>query len=140
MTMKERIIHMILFEAIALAMFVPLAMLATGNGAGSMTALSVMLSLIAMVWNFIYNWGFDCCFSDDRLSRTFAMRLAHGAGFELGMIVTSFPIIMWMLNLDFLTVLLMDIGAVTFFFFYAIIFNWAYDLIRARRMASAANT
>ncbi|WP_271274129.1 PACE efflux transporter [Aliamphritea hakodatensis] len=140
MTMKERIIHMILFEAIALAMFVPLAMLATGNGAGSMTALSVMLSLIAMVWNFIYNWGFDCCFGDERLARTFAMRLAHGAGFELGMIVTSFPIIMWMLNLDFLTVLLMDIGAVTFFFFYAIIFNWAYDLIRARRMASAANT
>lgn len=138
MSKRERIIHMILFEIIALAIFVPLATFVTDSNAGSMTLLSVLLSLIAMVWNFIYNWVFDLVFGEVRLSRSFRMRLGHGAGFELGMIATSFPLIMWMLNFDFVTLVLMNTGAVTFFFVYAIIFNWAYDVIRGDRSTAIA--
>lgn len=136
MTVKDRVTHMLLFEAIALAIFVPLAMLVTKEGAAVMTGLSLGLSLIAMVWNFLYNWGFDLIFGHDRINRSWTMRLFHGAGFELGMIATSFPILMLVLQRDFLTILLMDIGAVIFFFVYALVFNWAYDVIRhARRPA-----
>lgn len=42
----------------------------------------------------------------------------------------SFPIIMWVMELGFWQVLIMDIGAVMLFLFYAILFNWLYDIIR----------
>lgn len=130
MSIKERIIHTILFEIFALATFVPLALLVTDKDASSVTVMSILLSLVAMVWNYIYNWGFDQAYGSNRSSRSIMMRLGHGVGFELGMVVISFPIIMWMLNLDFLTLLIMDFGAVLFFLVYAITFNWIYDKLR----------
>lgn len=133
MSVTERLVHTILFELIALAILIPVAMFVTESGAGPMTILSVLLSLIAMAWNYIYNWGFDHTFGSNRVSRSFKMRLVHGAGFEIGMVITSFPVLMWMLDFSFLTVLMMDLGVVLFFFIYAVIFNWVYDLIRSEK-------
>lgn len=138
MSVKDRLLHMILFEAIALLLFVPLAMLVTGSGAVRMTALSVLLSLIAMAWNYVYNWGFDRLFGEERIKRGLALRIVHGVCFELGMIAATFPVIMGMLGYDFLTTLALNIGAVAFFLVYAVIFNWVYDVVRDARIRAAA--
>lgn len=129
---KERIFHAVLFELIALVALTLLAMATTDQEAGSMTLLAVILSLIAMAWNYIFNVGFDRLYGHDRLNRSFKVRVTHGALFELGMMVFSFPVIMWILQKSFLTVLALDIGVVLFFFVYAIGFNWGYDVLRDR--------
>ncbi|OUS34500.1 hypothetical protein A9R01_08170 ['Osedax' symbiont bacterium Rs2_46_30_T18] len=136
MSTKERLIQAVLFELIALIIFIPLAIFVTGKGAASMTALSVILSLIAMAWNYIFNLQFDKIFGHNRLSRSFKMRLLHGLCFEIGMVTISFPVLMWVLGFDFWTVLAMDFGAVIFFLIYAIAFNWVYDVLRGK-MANA---
>ena len=128
MTTKDRIVHVLLFEGIALLLFVPLAMLLTQEGAAKMTWLSVMLSIIAMIWNYLYNLLVDWMYGENRAARGFLMRIGHSIGFEFGMFVLSFPILVLMLNETFLTVLWMDFGVFIFFFFYTIIFNWIYDL------------
>ena len=130
MTLKERLLHMVLFEVFALLIFVILAVWITDKAALNMTGLGVTLSLIAMVWNFLYNLGFDRVYGLNRLARTVKMRFAHGLGFEVGMVVFSFPIIMWVMSYNYLQVLIMDLGAVVFFLFYAIMFNWLYDIVR----------
>lgn len=135
MTVKQRLLHMILFEGIALLLFVPLAVIITQEKAVTMTGLSIGLSLIAMIWNFIYNWGFDLLCPQQRINRSISLRICHAIGFELGMVATSFPILMLVLQKDFLTILWMDIGAVSFFFIYAILFNWAFDVIQHRLLA-----
>lgn len=132
MTVKERVLHSILFEVIALLLFVPLAMAVTGKGAGTLTVLSITLSLIAMAWNFVYNWGFDAVFGQNRLARTLPLRLFHGVCFEFGLIFVSLHLLMHVLQESFLTVLLMDLGAVAFFLVYAVLFNWVYDILRNR--------
>ena len=109
-------------------------MIVTGEDPLSMTGLAVSLSLIAMAWNYIFNVIFDHYFGSDRYKRGLSLRIGHGLGFELGMIILSFPVIMWTLKLDFLTVLIMDAGAALFFFIYAIIFNGLYDIARNRFM------
>lgn len=134
-SIKERLIHTILFEIFALSIFVPLVLIVTNKDASSLTMMSLLISLVAMVWNYIYNWGFDHVYGSNRSSRSIMMRFGHGFGFELGMVAASFPVIMWMLNLDWLAVLIMDLGAVLFFLAYAIIFNWVYDKLRADRQA-----
>ena len=109
-----------------------LATYITGNGAGEMAGLALAISLIAMAWNYVYNYGYDKIYGADRSKRTTKTRILHGLGFELGLMTVTLPVLMWVLQLDFLTVLIMDIGLVIFFVLYAIAFNWAYDSIRAQ--------
>ncbi len=130
MSHKERILHMMLFEVFALIMMAGLATYITGNGAGEMAGLALAMSLIAMAWNYVYNYGYDKTFGADRTKRTKKTRVLHGLGFELGLMTVTLPVLMWVLKLDFLTVLIMDIGLVIFFVLYAIGFNWAYDSVR----------
>ena len=132
MTRKERLFHSILYEAVALILFVPLAMYVTQEGAAVMAWVSIMLSLIAMVWNYVYNLLFDRLFGAERSARGFLVRIGHGAGFEGGLIFVTIPVLMAVLQESFLTVLILDLGAVLFFFVYAILFNWAYDTLRPR--------
>jgi uncharacterized membrane protein len=136
MNTKERILHSVLFEAIALVFVIAAATVFTDAGAKSATGLAVGLSLIAMCWNYVYNVGFDRVFGHNRIERTFKMRIGHGLGFELGMIFVTLPLMMWVLQLDFWTVFIMDIGVVIFFLVYAIVYNWCYDLLRERIMSN----
>ena len=130
MKAKERIFHAALFEVIALILLISLATLLPGQDTSTMTGLAIGLSVIAMVWNYIYNLIFDRIFQGERIKRSFKLRIAHGLGFEVGMIAASFPLIMWVTKMGFWTVLALDLGAVVFFILYAIAYNWAYDVIK----------
>jgi len=132
MNTKERIIHSILFEVVALAFVITAAKLFTDVELSLVTGLAISLSLIAMCWNYIYNLGFDRKFGNERINRSFKIRIFHGLLFELGLTIITLPLMMWVLQLDFWTVFVMDIGVVLFFFVYAIIFNWCYDLARVQ--------
>lgn len=136
MKTKERIFHSVLFEAIALVFVMAAATIFTDAGAKSVTGLAIGLSLIAMCWNYVYNLGFDRIFGHNRIERSFKMRLNHGLGFELGMMFATLPFMMWVLQLDFWTVLVMDLAVIFFFLIYSIAYNWCYDLIRERIMAN----
>ncbi|QFU24276.1 PACE efflux transporter [Shewanella sp. YLB-09] len=142
MNTKERIFHSVLFEAIALIFVITAATIFTDAGAQSATGLAIGLSVIAMCWNYVYNLGFDRIFGYNRIERSFKMRISHGLGFECGMIVATLPLMMWVLQLDFWTVFIMDIGVVIFFLVYAIVYNWCYDIIRQRILVnkSAVNS
>lgn len=135
MSHKERMLHMVLFELVALVLMAGLATYITGNSAGEMAGLALVISLIAMAWNYAYNYGYDKIYGADRSKRTKKTRVLHGLGFELGLMTVTLPVLMWVLQLDFLTVLIMDIGLVIFFVLYAIAFNWVYDSVRDQLVA-----
>ncbi len=130
MTKKERIIHSILFEIVGLIILVSLVTLTTDEEPLKMTGLTATLSTIAMVWNYIYNLGFDRVFGQNRLSRGLFMRIGHSIGFEIGITLASLPMIMWVLKLEIWHALVADMGLTVFYLVYAIVFNWSYDIIR----------
>ncbi|WP_421864402.1 PACE efflux transporter [Motiliproteus sp.] len=132
MSTRERIFHALMFEIIAIALFVPISMWVTGQGAGAMTGLAITLSLIAMSWNYVYNILFDRYAGEDRINRSLKLRMAHSLLFEAGLMVICIPVIMWWTRLDLLTVFLLDLGAILFFLVYTLAFNWAYDHGRHR--------
>ncbi|MFC3151189.1 PACE efflux transporter [Litoribrevibacter euphylliae] len=130
MSKSERVFHSILFEVVALVILSALAFLVTGRDPMHLTGLALSLSLIAMAWNYVFNILFDRAFGQDRASRGLRIRIGHAVLFELGMLIFSFPVIMWVMDMGFWNVLLMDIGVVVFFLIYAVSFNWIYDVIR----------
>lgn len=135
MSHKERMLHMVLFEVVALILMAVAATYIMGGGVVKMAGLALSLSLIAMIWNYAYNYGYDKIYGVDRSKRTKKTRILHGLGFELGLMLVSLPLLMWVLQLGFWTVLVMDAGIVVFFVLYAIAFNWIYDSIRAQLVA-----
>ncbi|WP_017220866.1 PACE efflux transporter [Moritella dasanensis] len=132
MSTKERIFHSLLFEIIALAILLIASKIFTQQDTTTVGGVAITLSLIAMAWNYVYNLGFDNLFGADRLSRKLMMRIGHGLGFEAGLIFATIPVLMWILQLDFMTVLILDLGLVMFFLIYSIIFNWCYDNTREK--------
>ncbi|WP_019614312.1 PACE efflux transporter [Psychromonas ossibalaenae] len=130
MSIKERIFHSILFEVIALIILISLSKAFTDHNPATVSGLAISLSLTAMLWNYVYNLGFDKIFGAERLSRGVVKRLGHGVGFEIGLLTVSMPMIMWVLDRDFISVFMINIGLSLFFVVYAVIYNWSYDTIR----------
>ena len=130
MKTSERIFHSLLFEILALVFMTCLAMLVSDKPLTSLGGLAIAMSLIAMSLNYGYNLGFDRIYGEDRINRTFKLRIWHSVGFEFFMILLTLPVVMWVLEVGFIQALILDIGAVLFFLVYTLVFNYAYDYAR----------
>ncbi len=137
MSVKERILHSVLFEGLALLIVVPFSVFLMKTETLTMTWLAVEMSLAAMIWNYIYNLGFDSVFGHQRIKRGLVMRIFHSLGFEFGLLLATVPLIMWMLGLVFWPAFIFASGLVFFFLLYAIIFNYGYDHIRFKLVEKA---
>ncbi|WP_336818728.1 multidrug/biocide efflux PACE transporter [Cedecea sp. MMO-103] len=137
-SLSERIVHAVGFEAIAIGICAPTAAWLMNKPLFQMGALAIMLSTVAMVWNIIYNAGFDK-FYPPSLKRGMGLRVAHALGFEGGFILIGLPLAAWMLNVTLLQALMVEIGFFLFFLPYTVAYNWCYDWLRARRFQSVAS-
>jgi uncharacterized membrane protein len=133
----ERILHAVGFEVIAIAICAPLAAWIMDKPLFQMGALAIMLSTVAMVWNIIYNAGFDRLFPLGQ-KRRMPLRVAHALGFEGGFILIGLPLAAWMLDITLLKAFMVEIGFFLFFLPYTVVYNWCYDVLRARRLQSVA--
>ncbi|CAH0992146.1 hypothetical protein SIN8267_02262 [Sinobacterium norvegicum] len=138
MSVKERIFHSVLFEVLALLIVIPISTLVLTEETATMTVVAVAMALSAMVWNYIYNLGFDALFGHERILRGLALRILHGVVFELGLLLATVPLIMVLMDLAFWPALLIDAGLVVFFLVYAIVYNYCYDHIRFKWVSKNA--
>ena len=133
-TWKERVAHMTLFEIGGLLIVTPLASWLSGHGLLEIGGLAIVIATMAMLWNLVWNRLFDVWVPSRR--RSFTQRLAQAVGFELGLLVTTLPLIAWWLDISLLEALVMDIGFIVFFLLYAMAFNTLFDRIMLRRLAA----
>jgi len=130
-TFGDRIRHTITFEVIALLMVALVGSRIIGQSVEMMGVLSLMFSVLVMGWNMLYNWLFDLWDRKYRNSvkRGVVIRLAHAILFEAGLLIAGVYLIAWWLDMALLDALFLEIGFAVFFVAYALLFNWAYDLI-----------
>ena len=69
MSFFERFIHALLFETGAVLISAVAVLLFGLSHAGTAFGMSVAVSVTAMVWNFLFNWGFDKIFTGRRERR-----------------------------------------------------------------------
>jgi uncharacterized membrane protein len=126
----DRIRHAVLFEAIALLLVAPLGGLVFGVGVGQFGVVAVVSTTIAMLWNYLYNLGFDHALVrlGLPLKKTLRVRIVHALLFEAGLLVALVPFIAWYLAVPLVQALVMDVSLAGFYLVYAFVFNWAYDL------------
>src|SRR6218665_2686719 len=58
-TVADRIRHTLSFEVIGLAIIIPLGAAFFHHPMEDIGVITVVSSIVATVWNYLYNWGFD---------------------------------------------------------------------------------
>ncbi len=127
---NRRILQAILYEVVAIAVVGPLLSFAFDEPQSSTFGLAVVLSTIALTWNYVFNWMFERWESRQVVrGRSFVRRLAHGIGFEGGLAIILIPVMSLWLRITPLEAFIANLGLLVFFFFYAIVFTWAFDRV-----------
>lgn len=126
----RRVLQAVLYEAGAIAFVGPVLGFVFDKPASSTFLLAVLLSTIALGWNYVFNALFERWEAKQAVKgRSFARRLAHGTGFEGGLTVLLVPVMAFWLGTTFLAAFLANLGLLAFFFVYAIGFTWAFDKV-----------
>ncbi len=127
---RRRILQAVLYEAFAVALVGPALSFVFDQPVGSTLALAVIMSAVALGWNYVFNGIFEAWEARQAVKgRSFLRRLAHGIGFEGGLVVMLVPVMAYWLDTTLLNALLADLGILAFFFVYAIVFTWAFDRV-----------
>ena len=134
-SVKERFFHAVVFEVLAVAICAPLGAWLLDYSLAHMGFLTLMISLIAMVWNMVFNSIFDDAQRRLGFTRNLAARAVHSVLFEIGLILAVVPLAAWWLDIGLWEAFVLDIGIVLFFLPYTFAFNWTYDHFRARVVA-----
>lgn len=129
-SIKERFFHALGFELLAIAICAPLGAWLLGYSLAHMGLLTLMISLIAMVWNMLFNAVFDRAQQRLGFRRTLGARAAHSLIFEIGLILAVVPLAAWWLGIGLWEAFVLDIAIVLFFLPYTFAFNWSYDRLR----------
>lgn len=137
-TFWDRVRHTVFFEAIALFLVAVVGSWILDRPMTEIGALGIIMAVLAMSWNMLFNWLFDLW---DRKYRNFAkrglfIRVVHATLFEAGMLIAGLFIIAWWLKVSLWEALIMDISFAVFFLVYAYLYNWAYDVIFPRPEAA----
>ena len=132
MSFTARVIHMVGFEVFGILIFTPFAMLILNESIFHIGVIAIVISLMAMVWNFIYNYLFDLVensLDGHRSTRKVLIRLLHALLFEVGLLIVTIPLVAYWLDMSFLDALIIDIGFVVFYLVYAFFYNYIFDKI-----------
>jgi uncharacterized membrane protein len=126
--LKRKVLYVGLYEAIAIVATSAGLTLMSGQPLMQAGPLAVATSVVAVVWNLVFNALFEAWESRQSVKgRSAARRVAHAIGFEGGLIAWLVPLIAWWLGVSLWQALAMDLGLVVFFLVYTFIFTWVFD-------------
>ena len=130
-SIRERFFQALGFEVLAIAMSAPLLSWLLDTPLAHMGILTVVVSLIAMIWNMIFNAVFDSAQARLGFKRNYLVRALHALLFESGLVIAVVPLAAFWLDLTLWHAFVLDVGILLFFLPYTYLFNLAYDRARA---------
>ncbi len=128
----DRLRHTVFFELILLAICIPMFSWLFNKPVHQIGLLSIMLSLAAMFWNYIYNILFDHGLKHcgrQLYPRSLSLRIAHAVLFELGLLLVTIPAVMYFMNFSFLKALSIDLAFVILTPIFTVFYNYFYDMM-----------
>lgn len=128
----DRLRYALLFEGILVVLFTTAMVLLFDRGLLFMGGLSVVLSLVALATNFIYNYivdGIDVRHGRIPTERSRMGRILHAVGFEFTLVIVSVPIIVWWMTWGWWQAIVFDAIAMAAIVIYTYFFTLTYDRI-----------
>lgn len=127
---KRRITYVSIFELLAILLSTLILMGLSGGDAKQSLPVAVMVSVTAVIWNFIYNTGFEALERRLKIAkRTIMIRSLHAIAFETGLLLLCIPIYMLWYRVGLWQAFVMEGVLLLFFLFYTFIFTLIFDKI-----------
>lgn len=126
----ERTFHAISYEVVGIVTSAPIIAFISGKPLADSGILAIVVSIIAMLWNYVFNWVFDKLHNKYQFNKNLFIRILHGTAFEVGLIFLTVPAISLLFSMGLVDAFLLELGMLIYFFPYTIIFNWIYDKLR----------
>ncbi len=125
---KRKLVYVTAYEIIGMAISALGLALLSGHAPSSTGPLAVVITTIAVSWNFIYNYVFEW-WEGRQVSRarTLKRRILHAVGFQLTLVVYLIPLIAWWMGITLWQALLLDMALIVIIPCYTFVFNWAFD-------------
>ncbi|MGF1750048.1 MULTISPECIES: PACE efflux transporter [Vibrio] len=127
----ERVFHSVLFETLAVTSSILGLALFTEHDIGSLSGTMIVIATMAMIWNYLFNLGFDRAVPGEKTERSLSLRVIHVLLFEVGLLFFTIPVMAYILEVSLWQAFLMDLGVTIFITIYAFLFNLIYDHVRA---------
>lgn len=129
----RKIVYAITFEIFAILLSAILLAIFTQSQSHGSLPVAIIVSVIALIWNYIFNSAFEFCELKLRIKkRTIITRLIHAISFELGLFFFTIPLYMWWYNVSFIKAMSMEVTILIFFFIYTYLFTLAFDKVFLR--------
>ena len=126
---RRRLVYVAVYETLAILFATVALAWASERSLGHAGVVSVMASVIAVAWNYLYTWGFEAWEARQSVrGRSLRRRVGHALGFESGLVILLVPVLAWWLEISLWQALVLDLGLVLFFLSYTFVFNWAFDV------------
>lgn len=125
---KRKVVYVTAYEIIGMAISALGLALLSGSAPASTGPLAVIITTIAVSWNFIYNCMFE--FWESRQlsrARTLKRRVIHAIGFQLTLVVYLIPLIAWWMDITLVQAFLLDMALIVIIPCYTFVYNWAFD-------------
>lgn len=127
---KRKVTQALLYELVGTLFVSPVIAWAFDESLVYSGTLALLLSLVALSWNMLFNSLFEYWEARQRRrTRTLGRRLLHSLGFEGGLALLLVPLMAWWLDVSWQQALAADLGLLAFFFCYAFVFQWGFDLL-----------
>lgn len=123
----ERTFHSVSYEVIGILTSAPIISFVSNKSMSESGILAVVVSVIAMLWNYVFNLLFDKLRYKYHFNKNLFVRILHGIGFEVGLIVLTAPTIALLFNMGIIDAFILELGMLLYFFPYTIVYNWIYD-------------
>jgi len=128
--LKRRFIYVTSFEIIAIILSTLILMKLSHSDAVESLPIAVMMSMAAVIWNFIYNTVFEAWERRRQIvRRTLWIRSAHAFGFEGGLVLICLPLYMIWYDVGLVKAFMMEVALLLFFLVYTFTFTLMFDKI-----------
>lgn len=125
---RRRVLQAVLYELIAIACVGPALAWMFDEPPSSSLGLAVLLSTIALAWNYLFNLGFERWEARQPVKgRSARRRLVHGIGFEGGLTLLLVPVMAAWLHTTLWAAFVANLVLLVFFMVYAVAYTWAFD-------------
>ena len=127
---KRRIVYVVVFEIVAIILSTFVLMKLSNSDASESLPVAMMVSLAAVIWNFIYNTAFEAWERRRRIvHRTLWIRSTHAFGFEGGLVLICLPLYMVWYDVGLVKAFMMEVALLLFFLIYTFTFTLIFDKI-----------
>jgi len=129
-SIKRRIVYVSLFEVTAILFSTFILMLLNDGDSQSSLVVAIILSTVAVVWNYIFNTAFEWWEVRKQINkRTLAVRSVHALGFEGGLVLICLPLFMLWYDVGLWEAFTMEAALLVFFLVYTFVFTLLFDQI-----------